>query len=253
MPQISVITITYNAEQFLERTIKSIEMQGSSDYEYIIIDGGSSDKTLKIAEKYKHLVTTLVSEPDNGLYDAMNKGITHANGKYIWFMNAGDEIAEPNALFKLDILFKKGADVIFGETAIFDTEGNYKGNRSEVSPHKLPQNLSWDQYGLGMLVCHQSFIVKKEIAPDYIENNLSADIDWEIKCLKNAKLVLKYEGILANYLEGGISHTNMFKSWKDRYIVLKNHFGFFGNLKNHFRIIFRADLKNIFRLSKYIK
>lgn len=78
-----------------------------------------------------------------------------------------------------------------------------------------------------MLVCHQSFIVRREIAPFYILNNLSADIDWEINCLKNSNLNLEYPGILSKYLEGGVSHKQIFKSWKDRYKVLQIHFGVF--------------------------
>jgi glycosyltransferase involved in cell wall biosynthesis len=253
MPLISIITITYNAEKFLEKTIKSIIRQTTSDYEYILIDGGSNDKTLEIVNKYASVFSKIISEPDNGLYDAMNKGLSNAKGDYVWFMNAGDEIAEADAITKIKKLISQNADIVYGETQFVDTESLILGIRSELGPHKLPQKLDWAQYGMGMLVCHQAFIVKRSIAPNYILNNLSADIDWEIKCIKNSNFSLKYEGILANYLEGGVSHQSMYKSWKDRYVVLRNHFGFTGNLINHIKIIIRADFKNIFRLSKYIK
>lgn len=253
MPIISIITITYNAQEFLERTIQSVRNQTLRDFEYILIDGGSKDGTMAIVEANKDLFAVIVSEKDEGLYDAMNKGLKKATGEYVWFMNAGDEIAEFDAIEKLKMLILKNPDVIYADTFMVDDSGKMIGLRTEITPHKIPQNLTWNDYKMGMLICHQSFIAKKSIAPPYIENNLSADIDWEIKCLKASKSNMPYPGILAKYLEGGTSHQQLFKSWKDRYRVLRTHFGFFPNLWNHFRIILRANIFNIFRVSKYIK
>jgi glycosyltransferase involved in cell wall biosynthesis len=254
MALISIITITYNAEQFLERTIRSIANQTLSDFEYIIIDGGSKDGTMAIAEKYKEQVSYIKSEKDKGLYDAMNKGIKAATGKYIWFINAGDEIFEREAIQKIkELEVAASPDIVYGETMIVDSVGKDLGLRSEIGPHKLPKVLDWKSFKKGMLICHQAFIVKRELAPFYIENNLSADIDWEIKCIKVAQKSMIYPGILAKYLEGGVSHQQMVKSWLDRFKVLQSHFGFFENLFNHIAIIFRADWENILRLSKYVK
>lgn len=251
MALVSIITITYNAEKFLERTVLSVKNQTSDDYEYLLIDGGSKDGTLEIANKYEDVFDLIVSEKDKGLYDAMNKGLKLAKGEYVWFMNAGDEIAENLAIENIQKI--GDADVIFSDTLMVDEIGKVLGPRTEITPHKIPENLTWNGYKTGMLVCHQSFIVKREIAPQYIENNLSADIDWEIKCLKNAKVIKAYPGILAKYLEGGTSHKQIFKSWKDRFWVLNAHFGFLQNILNHLHIIFRADWKNTFRVLKYIK
>jgi len=253
MPLISIITITYNAQDFLERTLQSIRVQTSSDFEYVLIDGGSKDGTMGIVEANKDLFAVIVSEKDEGLYDAMNKGLEKATGEYVWFMNAGDEIAEIDAIEKLEMLILKNPDVIYADTLMVDDSSKIIGLRTEITPHKIPENLTWHDYKMGMIICHQSFIAKKSIAPPYIENNLSADIDWEIRCLKASKSNMPYLGILAKYLEGGTSHQQLFKSWKDRYWVLRTHFGFFPNLMNHFRIILRANIFNIFRVSKYIK
>jgi glycosyltransferase involved in cell wall biosynthesis len=253
MPFISIITITYNAQDFLERTLQSIRGQTSSDFEYILIDGGSKDGTMAIVEANKDLFSVIVSEKDKGLYDAMNKGLERATCDYVWFMNAGDEIAELDAIEKLKRLILKNPDVIYSDTLMVSDSGKMIGLRTDITPHKITQNLTWNAYKMGMIICHQSFIAKKYIAPPYIENNLSADIDWEIKCLKASKSSMPYPGILAKYLEGGTSHQQLFKSWKDRYGVLRTHFGFFPNLWNHFRIILRADVFAIFRISKYIK
>jgi glycosyltransferase involved in cell wall biosynthesis len=253
VPLISIITITYNAQDFLERTMNSIRNQTCSDFEYILIDGGSKDKTMDLVKSNKDLFSVIISERDKGLYDAMNKGLQNAKGEYVWFMNAGDEIAEMDAIEKLKILSLNQPDIIYSDTILVNNAGDFVGLRSEVLPHKIPEKLTWEGYNKGMLVCHQSFIVKRTLAPKYIEDNLSADIDWEIKCLKLAKNVVAYGGILSKYLEGGASHQQLFKSWKDRYLVLKSHFGFFSNVWNHIRIVLRADIFNLFRISKYVK
>jgi glycosyltransferase involved in cell wall biosynthesis len=254
MPLITIITITYNAEEFLERTLNSIRRQTSRDFEYILIDGGSKDGTMAMANSNADIFDKIVSERDKGLYDAMNKGLSHATGEYVWFMNAGDELAETNAIDKLHRIIKEeNPDIVYSDTLMVDNMGQELGLRSDILPHKIPKVLKWDGYKMGMLVCHQSFIVRRKIAPPYIENNLSADIDWEIKCLKQAQKVSQYAGILAKYLEGGTSNQRLFKSWKDRFFVLQAHFGFFPNLWNHLKIVFRADVLNIFRISKYIK
>lgn len=253
VPLISIITITYNAQDFLERTLKSVRNQTSTDFEYILIDGGSKDNTMDLVKSNKELFTVIISEKDKGLYDAMNKGLRNASGEYVWFMNAGDEIAEMDAIEKLKDLSKSEPDVIYSDTILVNNEGDFVGLRTEILPHKIPDKLTWKGYNKGMLVCHQSFIVKRTLAPKYIENNLSADIDWEIKCLKLAKNVVVYPGILSKYLEGGTSHQQLFKSWKDRFLVLNSHFGFFPNVWNHIRIVLRADIFNLFRISKYLK
>ncbi len=242
MRLLSIITITYNAEKFLGRTLESIASQTDQDFEYLLIDGGSRDRTLEIARRYHDRINVLVSEPDKGLYDAMNKGLARASGAYVWFMNAGDEIAEKEAVEKLKNLMKQEPDVIYSDTRMVDNSGEVLGLRSELMPHKVPEVLTWQKYRMGMLICHQSFIAKKVIAPVYTADNLSADIDWEIKCLKKASRVVQYPGILARYLTGGISHQQKWKSWTDRYKVLQKHFGFFPNLCNHFRILLRSVL-----------
>ena len=92
----SIITITYNCEAFIEKTIQSVLEQNFKDFEYIIIDGNSSDATLKIINKYRELVDIIVSEPDQGIYDAMNKGLNLAQGQFVNFLNAGDSFCSPD-------------------------------------------------------------------------------------------------------------------------------------------------------------
>lgn len=237
---ISIITITYNAEQFLERTIQSILVQTDQDFEYIIVDGKSKDGTLRIAEKYKNRVNQLISEPDKGLYDAMNKGLKLAKGDFVWFMNAGDEINDKQAVARIAQSVTTQTDVFFGDTYFVNNEGKIQGLRSEITPHRLPKNLKWQDMKLGMLVCHQAFIARKSIAPLYIENNLSADVDWEIECLKRANKVQYLDFVIAKYLTGGVSNQQLKRSLLDRYEVLKKHFGVTEAIVAHVQILWRG-------------
>ena len=97
-PKFSIITVTYNAGAVLEDTIQSVITQTYKNVEYIIVDGGSKDRTLQIVEQYKEHIHIVISEPDKGLYDAMNKGIKLATGDYLCFLNAGDELHEDDTL-----------------------------------------------------------------------------------------------------------------------------------------------------------
>lgn len=238
-PLISIISCVFNSERFIEKTIKSIINQTYENIEYIIIDGYSIDKTIDIIKKYEDKVAFWQSEPDSGLYDAMNKGIELSSGDYLLFINAGDEIHDNNTIQNT---FQKtnNADIYYGETEYIDMNGNILGLRSKITSHKLPQNLSWENFNRGMVVCHQSFIVKKEIAPKYnLQYNFSSDIDWEIRCLKNSKKTINTNLILSRFLEGGMSKKYHLKSLLERYRVLQKHFGFLTNLWNHFRIVGR--------------
>jgi len=249
--QLSIITITYNAEQFLERTIQSILAQTDQNFEYIIIDGKSKDETLSIAEKYKSRVNKLISEPDKGLYDAMNKGLKNATGDFVWFMNAGDEINDIQAVEKIYEAISEKTDVLYGDTYFVDDDGKIEGLRSEITPHRLPKNLQWQDMKLGMLVCHQAFIARKSIAPLYMENNLSADVDWEIECLKNARKIQYLDFVVAKYLTGGISNKQLKRSLIDRYEVLKKHFGLMGAITAHLQILFRGVSLIVKKRGKY--
>jgi len=250
-PTLSIITISYNAERYLERTIKSMESQTCTDFEYIIIDGNSKDDTLRIAERYESIIDILISEPDNGIYDAMNKGMELAHGEFIWFMNAGDEIANPNTVELITKHINGKTDLVYGDAFHVNEAGQIKGMRSELTPHKLKSNIHWQDLKLGMLVCHQSLIVKREIAPKFIMNNLNADADWEIKSFKAAKGIVFIDEPICQFLEGGISNQNLKVSLIDRFKVLKTHFGLLPTLLNHLIILSRGINLILVKRGKY--
>ncbi|MVM41173.1 glycosyltransferase [Spirosoma sp. HMF3257] len=241
-PTVSIITITYNAERFLERTIQSILAQQATDFEYIVIDGASTDGTRDIIKQYERHITNWISEPDQGLYDAMNKGLHKAKGEYVWFMNAGDEIHDPQTLPNLLTRMKAtAADVYYSDALFVNQDGSSVGLRSQVTPHSLPHTLTWHDMALGMKVCHQAFVAKRTIAPDYPTDNLSADLDWEIRCLKAARKIEFLPFVLCKYLVGGLSVQQHRQSLMDRFKVLVIHFGLLTTLRNHIQILLRAS------------
>lgn len=155
-PKFSIITVTYNAAQVLEDTIQSVITQTYKGVEYIIIDGGSKDGTLDIINRYKTHIHTVISEPDKGLYDAMNKGIRVATGDYICFLNAGDALHEDDTLLLMvhSITGEVLPDVLYGETQLVDEEGHFVRMRRLSAPEQL----TWKSFRKGMLVCHQAFL-----------------------------------------------------------------------------------------------
>jgi len=242
--KISIITITFQAEEYIARTLESIESQGlRNDFEYIIIDGNSQDQTMNIIQKASIKPDLLISENDQGIYDAMNKGLIKATGEYILFMNAGDQFASREALKTILNHLSENPDILYSDANFVDLKGHFMGKRSEATPHKLPQNLTWKDFKFGMLICHQAFICKKSIAPYFsLEYQLSSDIDWEIECLKAAHKINYMPEPICNYLMGGASVKNLRKSWLERFQVLSRHYGLLQTIMNHLIIIFRGIL-----------
>lgn len=149
-PLISIITITYNATDTIEETIKSVINQTYPNIEYIIIDGGSKDGTVDIIKKYSKYISYWISEPDKGIYNAMNKGIDHAHGKWINFMNAGDSFYDNKTLeiIGFDKIDNKKIRVIYGDTIV------KKNNISFLKKAQPVKNIHRRIIG-----CHQSIFV----------------------------------------------------------------------------------------------
>jgi glycosyltransferase involved in cell wall biosynthesis len=235
-PLVSIITVVYNSEQFIEKTIQSIIRQSYPNIEYIIIDGGSTDKTLEIIKKYEKNISKWISEKDNGLYDAMNKGLIMANGKYVWFINSGDQIYSANTLVQALNALETFPDIIYGETEIIDKDGRNIGMRR----HSAPENLSWKMLSKGMLVCHQSVIIKKEISENYnLEYKHSSDFDWLIRVLKKSSSIHNSGLVLSKFLEGGKTSKTLIPGLKERFRIMKTYYGLITTILEHFAMIFR--------------
>lgn len=246
LPTISIITVVYNGYAFLEASIQSIISQTYAHKEYIVIDGGSEDGTVDIIQKYAAHIHYWVSEPDRGIYDAMNKGLQAATGDYVLFINAGDQLNTHITLSSIFYSVSQEADVIYGETHLIDKEGKVLGTRSTLSTRKLPQKLKYQDVLYGMSVSHQSFIVKREMAPLYdARYRCSADIDWVIRSLKKSKKTVNAQVVIAKYLIGGFSIRQQQLCWKERFQVYKTHFGLSKTLLAHVWIVLRYILYKI--------
>lgn len=153
MPLISIITVCYNSISSIEKTILSVIKQNYNNIEYVVVDGGSSDGTLDIIQKYKDNITYFISEPDNGIYDAMNKGIKVSSGDYVIFMNSGDQFNNSNVLSSVSgILNCLTYDIVYGDVVYHYTFGE------RVVPAKAVSYIK-----RGMPCSHQSVFVKSSI------------------------------------------------------------------------------------------
>lgn len=233
-PITSIITVTYNAEKVLEKTILSIVNQTAfQNIEYIIIDGSSKDNTLALIKKYETKISKWISEPDKGIYDAMNKGLKLATGDFVWFINAGDEIFEPDTLEKI-LLLSPNADIYYGETLEMTEAGTPIGMRRL----KAPKKLSWKSFQRGMLVCHQSILVKRSKANPYNLNyKIAADIEWVISALKQSHQIVNTHLILSKFAKGGTSGNNIKKALKERFQIMIQHYGLIKTIINHLIIV----------------
>ena len=249
-PSISVITVVYNGVDLLAATMDSVLSQTYPHIEYILVDGNSKDGTQSLIQSYEHKIAKWISEPDKGLYDAMNKGLKMATGDFVWFINAGDRIYTKHTVQSLIDQYSVGDDILYGEVQLVNEQGEYLGTRSELTSQKLPQQLSWRSLKYGMCVCHQAFLPRRELAPEYALDNLSADIEWLIQCLKKAHQIKATELILAEYLVGGLSKKRHWEGLKGRYKILKKYYGFIPNLFHHFVIVGRALRHKIRRRGK---
>lgn len=261
MIKFSVVTITYNAGNVLRRTADSVLAQKYRHIEHLIVDGASTDNTLDVARDYArrsdssqrgHKVI-ISSEPDKGIYDAMNKGLQRATGDYIVFLNAGDFFPDGDTI---ETVIRGGRleqtpsggwpAVIYGDTDIVDNEGRY------LRPRRLrpPKRLTWRSFMHGMLVCHQAFYARADIAratPYDLRYRFSADVDWCIRVMREARRrrlpLLNADATLACYTEEGQTTLNHRASLKERYNVMARHYGRIPTLMMHCWFAMRAVLK----------
>ena len=236
-PLFSIITVTYNAQSQLPATLASVAAQTCTDYEHIIIDGASTDSTVKIARKHAEShPTKIFSEPDNGLYDAMNKGIDRATGEYLIFLNAGDTFHSSDTL---SLIAKTIADnnkpgIVYGQTEIVDS------SRSTRIPRHLtaPQHLTYKSFAQGMVVCHQAFIVLARIASPFdLRYRYSADYEWCIRCLQHSRHNVLIDEPLVDYLNEGVSTVNRKKSLIERFRIMSRYYGTVPTILRHLKFV----------------
>lgn len=223
---VSIITVVFNGVNEIEETIKSVLIQSYKNIEYIIIDGGSTDGTVCIIEKYQKKIHRWKSEKDKGIYYAMNKGLSLATGEYVYFLNAGDTIYNKDVIANM-LERMPNVDIFYGKISLVRSDRTIK---KVVVPSK---KLSWKSFVTGMPVSHQSVIIRKKIVPLYnVRYQLIADQDWLIQSFKMAQSIKYYDLVVSNYLIGGFSEKNAFLCWKEKRVIVRSHFGLIGVLYN---------------------
>ena len=237
MLRITYVTITYNAASVLQRTLDSVLSQDYPDILHLIIDGASTDDTMQLVNDYiersnaadnGHSIQ-VTSEPDKGIYDAMNKGLRSITGDYVCFLNAGDFLPAPDTVSRIvEKVGDQSPAVLYGDTDIVDGEGRFLHHR-RLAP---PEHLSWKSFRQGMLVCHQAFYARTDfaIATPYDQRyRYSADVDWCIRVMKAAAKenvpLLNLKMVVANYTEEGQTTLHHRDSLWERYHVMERHYG----------------------------
>lgn len=246
----SIITVTFNAEKYIEKTIQSIINQDYDNIEYIIVDGKSTDKTIEIIRSYEEKIKNkckfqFISEKDKGLYDAMNKAIVIATGDFLWFVNAGDKVYSINTFKEINSIYEKQnipIDIIYGKTIIIDECENEIAYWHKETPKKLIKK----NFLKGSVVCHQSFLVRRTIVGKYnLKYKISADYDWDIQCIDKSRGNLFINNYISKFLTAGVSAANRKLSLKERFKIMRNHFGLIKTLFSHFIIITTYYFKRI--------
>lgn len=218
--KLSIITICYNIKNEIERTCKSIVSQTNQDFEWIVVDGGSTDGTVDILNKYKDKMTIFISEPDKGIYNAMNKGIKLAKGEYLNFMNGGDCFASNDVVENFYQSSAYGADIVYGNINIIKEKGRVK---IKTYPKQVDK-----KFFIRRCINHQASFIKRELFDKYGLYNESYKIvsDWEkwIVFSENNCNFKYWNNLVANFGAGGISAQKTPKLIKERENVLNAHY-----------------------------
>ena len=239
----SVITVTWNAVKVIAPTLASVKEQTFTGFEYLVVDGASNDDTVRLVEAAGIDGTRIISEPDNGLYDAMNKAIRLAKGKYLIWMNAGAAFAGTDSLARMAAVADSNPGVIYGQTQIVDATRRVIGMRHLTAPEVLTA----DSFKNGMMVCHQAFSARHDIAPQYdLTYRFSADYEWCIRVLKASdhNAYVGDEPIIS-FLTEGLTDKNHKASLKERYRIMCHYFGTIPTTLRHIRFAFRALLRKL--------
>jgi putative colanic acid biosynthesis glycosyltransferase len=218
--RISVVTICFNCKAEILKTLKSVVGQNFRDYEYIIIDGASTDGTLQIATEYlssKDVRHQILSEKDAGIYDAMNKGIRLANGDFMIFMNAGDSFATMDSLEKIAPDLNDGNDVVYGDHIVEYPASNFE---------RLVSSKNSDQLWRGMVASHQSTFVRTSILKQN-EFDHGERIIGDFKLLhhlwRNNARFKRTNIVLSKVTAGGVSDVRRIESLRRRFEVVRQY------------------------------
>jgi len=216
--KVSIVTITYNSEKTLDETIASVLSQSYKNIEYIIVDGNSSDKTIEIIKKYEDKISTFLSEPDNGIYDAMNKGLKLATGDVVGILNSDDVYFDHKVIEKVVEDFKES---IYGD--LYYVEEN---NLDKVSRYWKSSSFKQGSFKKGWHPAHPTFFVKREVYKKYgyfdLNMKVSADFELMLRFLEKYAISTSYlSEVLVKMRLGGESNSSIQNIIKGNKSILK--------------------------------
>ncbi len=270
LPLISIITVVLNSEEYIENTILSVINQSYKSKEYIIIDGGSNDGTLDIISKYGNRINYYLSEPDEGIYDAMNKGIKLASGDWIIFMNAGDSFVE-NGVFEKIIkeVYKynenlEKVNLIYGNALVVNNKlGIVYKVKKEIT------GINTFYFSIKQPICHQAVLFNRSIFDEIGVYNkkfkLAGDYEWFVRFFMGKEnYIAKFIDIdIVNFQMDGLSFDLLLNMLIERKIIAKKYFPFyifflflslfpFLYLKSKILMVVKeTKLFNVYRILKY--
>ncbi len=213
-PWVTIVTVVLNNNKCLEQTIQSVASQTYENVEHIIIDGGSTDGTLDVIRRYQSGIACWISEPDHGIYDAMNKGIDRARGEWINFLGAGDCFYEKTTLETIFSMAWEETDIIYGDARVVYPDGFVRIKRAGK-----PETL-WR----GMSISHQSVFAKTSLMRQYRfnpKNRIASDYEFVYKSFRNYARFAYINHVIASYLSGGMSDTNRVKAVCESWVIAK--------------------------------
>lgn len=222
MPLVSIVTVVFNGAAHLEQAIASVLAQGYRNVEYLVIDGGSTDGTLDIIRKFEDRIDYWLSEPDRGIYEAMNKGLQLARGELIGLLNA-DDFYEPDAVEQVVALYLEGglSAIYYGDNLVLHDDLRLKYRRHASL-----------YYWLGMSICHQAMFVHRDIYRQlggYREGfRLAADYDFLLRTVAAEVSLIHVPVLLVTYRESGLTGRNYAQSLNEARRINREHFGWFS-------------------------
>lgn len=248
LPLVTVVTVVYNSKDFLEETIRSVIEQNYPCKEFVIIDGNSTDGTVDVIRKYERYIDFWCSEPDKGIYDAMNKGIKHSSKEgYITFLNAGDTYCNDSVLSDLFSDIGDKYDVVYGDTLVFDDD-------KTIYTYQEARDFTFENLlrAYSATVCHQSIFVNKRVCPDYDSSLIyKGELNWFFDIIKGTS-GLKYlhkKMPVSYYRTGGFGDKHYWKNNLEEIGVLHRQVGLSIFFKKHYLlhlvnlVLWRYDLK----------
>ena len=209
--KISIVTVSYNSEKTIRDTILSVLSQTYPDVEYILVDGASTDGTLKVIDEYREKISQVISEPDKGIYDAMNKGIRRATGDFVGILNSDDFLAAPDIIEGLAAFLQEHPDL---DCSYADVVYVRRDAPDKILRLYSSKNFSPRRVRIGLMIPHAGFYAKRELFEKFgyykLDYRVAADFELMARFMKNGAVLGRFPRTMVKMRNGGISSNGFF-------------------------------------------